>query len=214
MFVIWNVGQGQWLTYMDDEHCTHFDMGGERADHALILNFCGDKKNRLWLSHGDWDHLNLIRKSSLPDLCLISKRPLVRSKAKARLLAQVKDCAGDHTGSPVWIPPATEKTTNGQSLVTMKRAVLIPGDSATAQERRWALNGPFARSRVLIAGHHGSRTSTGDFLLSRLPHLKQSIASGRRGRYGHPHFEVEVRLRGRGVPLITTEDWGNIRIED
>ena len=28
--IVWNVGQGQWVTWVQDKVCLHFDAGGER----------------------------------------------------------------------------------------------------------------------------------------------------------------------------------------
>lgn len=212
MFVVWNVGQGQWLTYIDADKCLHFDMGGERADLRLIRKFCGDRLNQLWLSHGDWDHLNLIRKSSLPGLCLVSRRPRLHSRAKRRMVDPIENCERFEPPVSVWAPPASEKTSNGQSLVTVANGILISGDSSQAQEKKWAWHKDLTPVKTLVAGHHGSRTSSGEFLLKQLPNLGQAIASCRKARYGHPHFETEERFRRRNVPLITTEDWGNLRI--
>lgn len=66
--------------------------------------------------------------------------------------------------------------------------------------------------RVLALGHHGSRTSTSKDLLKELPNLKLAIASARKRRYGHPHRETVEALGKFKVPILSTEDWGNIVI--
>jgi competence protein ComEC len=219
MFVVWNVGQGQWSTLVSGGKCLHFDMGGEwAANLPTVSRLCRDSRNSLWLSHGDWDHINFIGRSrrALPDLCLAMAPPSVRSRRKRQLLAAVKSCASPgpaHGPSEVWRPRADEKSPNGQSRVVAMAGVLIPGDSLAAQEKSWALAPRLRRVHTLLAGHHGSRTSTSNFLLARLPELRQAISSSRRARYGHPHFEVETRLRERHIPLISTEDWGSIRMD-
>src|SRR5690606_9796583 len=54
--VFWNVGQGSWATALRTYDCLHFDMGGEFAPPRLLLEPCLNVKNRLYLSHMDWDH--------------------------------------------------------------------------------------------------------------------------------------------------------------
>ena len=60
IWVVWDIGQGQWVTHLTTEACLHFDIGGEIGsykyiDHPLKKN-CSDKKNILFLSHWDFDH--------------------------------------------------------------------------------------------------------------------------------------------------------------
>ncbi len=215
MLVVWNVGQGQWLTYIDRNSCDHFDMGGERAPISLVIDFCQRSRNRVWLSHGDWDHISFLTKSQLPDLCLASRRPFVKSRQKISLLNRLRTCGQANPSwlSTVWEPIPAGKSTNDSSLVFKIGETLIPGDSTKAQEKYWGRSTELARAKTLVLGHHGSRTSTGKFLLSRLPQLRQSIASSRRSRYGHPHYEVVKRLFDAKVPLVTTEDWGTLRLD-
>jgi competence protein ComEC len=90
---------------------------------------------------------------------------------------------------------------------------LIPGDSTAPQEKIWSYHGNMQKTGFLLLGHHGSRTSTSEELLSQLPHLKVAIASARFARYGHPHLEVVRRLKKYHVALLKTEDWGNLWFE-
>jgi competence protein ComEC len=41
-----------------------------------------------------------------------------------------------------------------------------------------------------------------------------AIASARWKRYHHPHAEIEALLKQRHIPMIRTEDWGNIWFEN
>jgi len=53
------------------------------------------------------------------------------------------------------------------------------------------------QSQVLMAPHHGSRTSTGPLLLEAVAPSLVVIQAGHRNRYGHPHAEVLDRLAAR-----------------
>jgi competence protein ComEC len=108
---------------------------------------------------------------------------------------------------------APNASSNAQTHVILFSDILIPGDSPQAQENIWRHQPWISQTRILLLGHHGSQTSTSQELLRALPRLKLGISSARWARYHHPHSAVELRLRKANVPLIRTEDWGNIWLE-
>src|SRR4051812_4322121 len=69
--IVWNVGQGQFVTLNLLEACLHFDMGGEEFPRA-VASVCRHKKNYFYLSHWDWDHIGFVQRAQrlLPDSCL------------------------------------------------------------------------------------------------------------------------------------------------
>lgn len=222
-FIVWNVGQGQWASYVDKTTCHHFDMGGERNPLARVKTVCAEKENHLYISHWDWDHLSFVAKAHkvLKRICL-KIPPLGKSSAyKIKLLASYKVC-----------PPSSSKDFTLRQLTHFKTSILpkktnelshvllaqdkylIPGDSTKKQEKIWSREKKLARTKVLLLGHHGSKTSTSEELLARLPNLRTAIASARTARYGHPHFEVAERLKKHKVHLLKTEDWGNLWFQE
>lgn len=73
----------------------------------------------------------------------------------------------------------------------------------------WGPQLPKAHKIVLILGHHGSKSSTSEYLLNNLS-IRQSISSARWKRYHHPHPQVLARLQIKKIPNLRTEDWGHI----
>jgi len=228
---VWNVGQGQWLTWVRDQSCFHFDMGGERAPLAKIRQLCALKTNSLYLSHADWDHIKFMPWGSLqlPGLCLMN---WPREKLEPRKEKRLKSIPKCSTRAPREVeelpthpspdtPPdlaRSQTTTNDLSRVYLihsrQGSVLIPGDSTQMAERFWSEKIPSQiKIRTLVLGHHGSRTSTGEFLLQRLPFLRLTIASARKRRYGHPHSETLQLTSEHGAPTLRTEQWGNLVLE-
>ncbi|MEK2645949.1 ComEC/Rec2 family competence protein [Bdellovibrio sp. BCCA] len=215
--VVWNVGQGQWVTAVSPSNCIHFDMGGEFFPWGKILNSCATKKNFVFLSHWDWDHIGALSKnpvrSQLKDLCIFLPPLGSSSTRKMELLKNFRSCeAASASDMDIWTP-LKNKNSNEQSRVVLYRNILLPGDSPSSQEKIWRHLSWVHRSRVLILGHHGSATSTSAELLQSLPSLKLSISSARWARYKHPHSTTEYRLIKRHIPLLRTEDWGNIWLE-
>lgn len=211
---VWNVGQGQWVTLSDESGCRHFDTGGEFAPWPAIMALCRRRANFVWLSHWDWDHISFAGgvRRNLPDTCFLG-RPLGSANVrKQRALIDSIDCSRKINFAS-WAGEREGKA-NERSRVALVYGVLIPGDSTSVQEKRWVreLEG-VKRARILILGHHGSRTSTSKILSANIPNVRMAIASARFRRYGHPHREVEARMRARKIPVLRTEDWGTIRIE-
>lgn len=220
--VIWNVGQGQWVTSIDDTTCRHFDVGGERFPWAKIAKLCRDKTNKIYLSHWDWDHIGALAKwPSSWESCLAMRPQGTSSPGKMRLLEKFSECT-EELDIPHWqgitvfkkSKKSERKTdTNAASQITSFKRFLFPGDSPVKAERLWQNLSWVRNTQVLVLGHHGSRTSTSDELLLHLPHLKMAVASARYARYKHPHAEVIYRLKKHRIPLLKTEDWGNIWFE-
>jgi competence protein ComEC len=217
-WIIWNVGQGEWVTWVTHDRCYHFDMGGERMPDIRV---CADKQNRVYFTHWDLDHIGFAAKAQavLPHICL-GQAPLGEaSRRKQKLLAHLKPCAPDPIVR-IWkpFPPRKKGKQSANELCqiyVVNGKMLVTGDAPMAEERQALFSGwrpgPI---RWLVLGHHGSRTSTSDTLLDALPELRLAIATARHKKYGHPHPETIERLNRHHIPLLTTEEWGNIVIED
>ena len=219
--IVWSVGQGQMVTYSDAHLCVHFDMGGEKLPLRKLIRECGKKKNQVFFSHWDWDHINFVRKAwrRLPFFCRLNEPGGSGNKKKKAFLLSVPECQTQPSGIFKEILfeaylNSSRRTTDSNKysrVVVVKEQVLIPGDSPGSSERLWQtkITDPI---RILVVSHHGSQFSTTPGLLNRLPDLKMAVASARRKRYGHPHIKVKKRLAQRGVPLLSTEDYNNIII--
>ena len=151
----------------------------------------------------------------------------------------MEDCVSEMLGraaiavSPLWTgqsvdmgawrlstlhPPAGRRQgRNDRSLVLLAEAyehrVLLTGDLEAAGERE--ILARFSAQRfgpvdILKIGHHGSRSSTSDALLSRIEPRLALISCGRANRYGHPAGEVLERLRDADVRVLRTDLHGAI----
>jgi competence protein ComEC len=212
--IIWNVGQGSWATLVKPDECLHMDMGGEYNQTAKVLKFCRGKTNKLFLSHADWDHYSFAKFSPLFDCRLNQLRPI--DEMNLSFFTAKKVCmAPDHENLFPQGKNINTKIKNKTSQVAwIKRfKMLIPGDAPSAQEKLWNYS-KIWDARILILGHHGSKTSSSEFLLTQLGHLKLAIASARKLKYGHPHQIIINRLKNHSIPLLTTQDWGSIAIVD
>ncbi|WP_435349694.1 lamin tail domain-containing protein [Haloarchaeobius sp. HRN-SO-5] len=88
---------------------------------------------------------------------------------------------------------------------------LFTGDAEDDEERFVLSNyGSSLQSTVLLAGHHGSRSSTGDELLDAVDPRLVVLSSAYDSQYGHPHQETLDRLAARSIPAYWTATHGNV----
>ncbi|KYG63078.1 hypothetical protein AZI86_15270 [Bdellovibrio bacteriovorus] len=214
--VVWNVGQGQWITMPEQNTCFHFDMGGEFFPWESLKKLCAHRANEVLLSHWDWDHIGALAQSkiikTLPDICIRFAPRGPASPRKVKILKKFRSCSTEPLSISSWTPPLS-KNSNDSSRVYLFKNILMPGDSTKKLEELWSKTPWVASAQVLVLGHHGSNTSTSEMLLNRLANLKISISSARWRRYSHPHPQTIARLKKFRTPLLRTEDWGHIWLE-
>ena len=223
--IVWNIGQGQWVSIVTQDKCLHLDMGGEHVNWLPILNSCGEKQNLAYFSHWDLDHISFARPAlrKFKYFC-VAARPggPVTSDRKLEMLSAIPNCEQQANDDFEEVKTTGLRTnlrrklsSNDYSRVfTFNSWLLSQGDSTRTQEKFWVKNlkQPI-KIKILILGHHGSRTSSSEELIANLTELKMGISSARKSRYGHPHIEVLQRLKKHGVAALLTEDWGNIHFE-
>jgi competence protein ComEC len=120
--------------------------------------------------------------------------------------------ATQHPAPPDW---ARRRVRNDDSVVltlTLGQVDLwLTGDAGVEVEDAWVF--PDApRITVLKAGHHGSRTSTGEALVAALRPQVSLISAGRGNAFGHPAPEVLARLHAAGSVVERTDLEGQIDV--
>lgn len=222
-FIIWNVGQGLATTLTDSRICFHFDFGGEKIPIKRISRYCRHIENLVHLSHSDQDHISGL--SQLPKMSkqfCMTNHPPTENKRKQQLFNRFPICP-EHNPSfeyfqTLWSPDLdfhkklnSNDTSRVIKILLPNLSIIHPGDSSRKIEKIWAAKLKDRSAKVLILGHHGSQTSTSEYLLSSVYRLRMAIASARKNKYGHPHIKVKNRLKKtKNLDVISTEDWGNI----
>jgi competence protein ComEC len=84
----------------------------------------------------------------------------------------------------------------------------LSGDLDAERETRLSLAQPGLRATLLIAPHHGSKSSSSPVLLNTLRPHTVLVQSGYRNRFGHPAPEVLARYRERGMRWVNSPDCG------
>lgn len=230
-----DVGQGLAVVAQTKNHALLFDTGpafGPSADSGNrvivpYLRASGIKRlDRMIISHDDLDHsggaMSVLQAvpvaevlSSLPDL-----DPLVLLAPDEQRCRAGQQWTWNGVRFDMLAPEAAEDIAkpNDRSCVlkitTAGGSVLIPADIERRGERALLATEPeVLRSDVLIAPHHGSKTSsTAEFVQAVAPRAV-IFAMGYRNRFGHPHADVVARYQQLGGALYRTDEGGAIGFE-
>ena len=113
--------------------------------------------------------------------------------------------------------PGVLETSNESSLCVLFQKgncdILITGDQTQLGEMALLCQYPIPELDVLVVGHHGSHSSTGEFLLERTKPAVAVISVGEDNGYGHPSPEVLELLERFGCEIRRTDIEGNIIIK-
>lgn len=214
-----DVGQGQCILLQSEGKTYMVDCGGddgEAADLAAetLLSQGISRLDGIILTHYDADHsggigylLTRIRCDELilPDL---ADENAVDPGLKAQTNGMVRYIDRDTVLTfgecrMTVIGPYSYKSGNESSLCVLFQRencdILITGD-----------RGEIGQLDVLIAGHHGSATSTGGNLLAATMPKLAIISVGENNHYGHPSSAVLRRLGAIGCQVRRTDLDGTI----
>lgn len=100
------------------------------------------------------------------------------------------------------------KVSNGQHSVLFSGDIERPAEFALSKSLRGKL-----KADVLIAPHHGSKSSSSPALLKRVEPDLALVSAGYRNRFHHPHPSVKKRYQDWGIELLSTVSSGALRID-
>ena len=93
------------------------------------------------------------------------------------------------------------------------RSILLTGDITKGMEARLSRERPAVLgSDVLVAGHHGSATSTSPVFLDAVAPRLVLYAAGYANPFGFPSLEVRQRVQARGVAALNTGVSGAVEL--
>lgn len=230
-----DVGQGECILLSSGGVDVMVDCGGSQADEtgelaARTLLSRGDTGLELLvLTHYDRDHaggvLQLLERVSVSQLYLpdVDEKSTLRREietaaaaAGTELCYTVQDTTVRFGESVLQIfAPLTDESDSNAGLVALYSLgtydVLIPGDLSMAGEQRLLSRYTLPDIEVLVAGHHGSKYSTGTLLLEKTKPETVVISVGKNS-YGHPAEETLKRITASGAAVYRTDQSGNILI--
>lgn len=226
-FTVLDVGQGQCLLFQTEGKTYMVDCGGDSdaasADTAAetLLSQGISRLDGLILTHLDRDHAggaaNLLSRIDTDLLILPEAYSDLADAASGQVIWASEDLELTLEGASIRIfAPTFPGNSNENSLCilfeTEKCVILATGDRNGFGERALLRNADIPDVDILVAGHHGSKNSTCEELLSAVRPETVCISAGRDNSYGHPAPELLRRLEKYGCAVYRTDQHGTITI--
>ncbi|MBI4808234.1 MAG: DNA internalization-related competence protein ComEC/Rec2 [Nitrosomonadales bacterium] len=234
---IFDVGQGLSVSVRTQKHALLYDTGpdfsGEADSGSRILlpalrSMGIDRLDLLVLSHDDVDHIGGTGSilQGLPVTNVLTSLP--GSHSGLSLAAHSETCHDSQSWE--WddvrfemLHPAdtgADKTfehDNERSCVlrvsTGQQSVLLAGDIEKLSEQRLlALHQAELPATLLVAPHHGSKSSSSQAFVDAVHPQYVVFTAGYRNRFGHPRDEVVARYRDAGSTVLRSDEEGAIGI--
>lgn len=235
--VVLDVGQGQSVLLASQKSCalvdcgsanSWYDAGGIAADYLMTMGY--SRLDYLILTHYDSDHVNglesLLARMRVKTLLLPPGMDADGLEYAVRTAAercgveirtvQETELLSLGTAKLTVFPPAGEAEEDNESGLSVLAAseeteLLITGDMDGATERLLLETHILPDVEYLVAGHHGSKTSTSEELLDELTPEMVLISVGSNS-YGHPAEETLRRIAERGCGIYRTDLQGSLHL--
>ena len=92
-------------------------------------------------------------------------------------------------------------------------AVLLPGDISRKMERMLSVEGRGLTSTVLLAPHHGSKTSNSGLFFSAVDPEYLVVSAGRKTSGHFPHPGLQRQCEEAGIRMLTTAGDGTVKVD-
>ncbi len=221
-----DVGQGSAVLLRTARHSLLYDTGPRYGPHSdagdrVVLPFLralGERLDAVVVSHRDSDHAGGVAsvQAAHPQARWLSSF----DPDPARRCVAGQRWHWDGVDFEVLHPQPEHYAEDGRGLLssnamscvllvsTARHSAWLAGDIDATHEVRLALARPELRATVMLAPHHGSRTSSSPVLLNTLRPAWVLVQSGYRNRFGHPAPAVLERYRQRGIPWVASPGCG------
>ncbi len=213
-----DVGQGLAVVVTTQNHRLLYDAGprfpsgldlGSIAVLPALRNAGATRLDMVMLSHADIDHVGgypAVAGQMMVRTLLGGEA--VASGANLQRCVQGQRWQWDGVAFEVLHPVGGEATDNDRSCVLLvgneSHRVLLPGDLSGIGEQTLLSHWRGAPLDVLVAAHHGSKTSNSAALIEATHPRLFLVSAGYRNRFGHPDDSVIRRARTNGARVYVT----------
>ena len=222
-FTALDVEQGQCLILHTDGKTFLIDCGGSNDKVAanaaadMLLSRGVTHLDGIILTHGDRDHAGgmeyLLQRISTEFVMV----PEMESSSfpEQRIISVAGNLSITTEGAKITVFGSTyaEESNENSLCILFERencAILVTGDRSWMGELMLMHDHTLPDVDLLIAGHHGSKNSTSEELLTAVSPETVFISVGGDNSYGHPSKETLARLAEFGCTVYRTDIHGNL----
>ncbi|HZJ92351.1 MAG TPA: DNA internalization-related competence protein ComEC/Rec2 [Thiopseudomonas sp.] len=212
-----DIGQGQAVWVKTAEHSLMYDAGpfisgfdaGERIVVPVLRGFAQKHLDELLISHADADHAGGAQAilDALQVDRVVSGQPTEHPAHFNAQACQQEQWQWDGVRFWRWHWQHA-RDSNQKSCVLLIDAqgerLLLTGDLDAAGEAALLADWPWLKAEWLVAGHHGSRTSSSRRFVQAIEPQYALISRGKHNSYGHPHPQVLATLQRQQVGIYDT----------
>ena len=225
-----DVGQGLSVVVQTANHWLVYDTGAKFSaesdmGQSVVLPFLrwqgAGEINKLIISHGDNDHIggavSLMRGILTEEL--LTSAPQQLSDYSPVMCTAGQSWIWDKVRFTLLSPQHAFVSENDNSCVlkiqSEQGVVMLTSDIEAAAES-WLIEtyGNNLKADVLVAPHHGSKTSSSLKFLQAIQPRYVLIPAGYRNQFGHPHRDVLVRYQQIKAKWLNSADSGAITISE
>ncbi len=223
--LVFDVGQGTAVLIRTPNHQLLYDTGPEYTENfdagsGIIVPYLQSQGLRrldaLVVSHNDKDHsgglLGVLAAINVDQLLLGEPDKLIElNKNETRPVQPVVDNC--HRQAPwqwdgvqfrfiTWSVTPSAKANNHSCVLLVEfkgQKILLAGDIEKDVERILSEREELAAVDILLAPHHGSKTSSTAGFLARVHPYRVIYSAGFHNQHGHPHADVQARYERIGA---------------
>lgn len=227
-----DVGQGLSLVVEDGTATAVIDCGGkgtltnagDRVS-SLLLSRGRRQLDLLLLTHFDEDHVNgavrLMSRVTVRQLVIpggweeSAERTALLQMAEAKgTQVQIVNKIAEISADKLQITCYPGYSRKEKSLLYLVRIgdveTLVTGDAESSEEKKLLAAYALPDGELLVAGHHGSKHSSSEELISSF-RAEYALVSSGYNSYGHPAQEALNRFAQAGMQIYRTDLMGDIR---
>lgn len=223
LVTVFDVGQGQSILLETQHHSLVYDVGsswdkGSMAKQVVNPNLLSkhiSHIDRLTLSHNDNDHAggldDLLAKNTTEQIDRGQPAAYKSNSCHKTPAWQWDGIHFQYLVADAHISPSS----NNASCVLMIESngfkLLIPGDiEAPVEHALVDKYGSDLKANILIAPHHGSKTSSTWLFIRHVDPESVIYTAGYRNRFNHPHPLISHRYQVLGIEQYNTAEKGSI----
>ena len=237
--VVLDVGQGQSVLIRSGRCIAMTDCGGSEAENAgnIAADYLQSRGYQhldfLILTHDHADHANgvyqLLERIDVKKLVLprqgeesqLRREILRKAEEKGTEICQLEQdtklLLEDGNSITMYTPMNVQADINEQGLTVLAEigdfSALLIGDMGEDSERALLRREKLSEVELLVVGHHGASTSSGEEFLNVIKPELAVISVGEYNRYGHPGEDVLQRLENVGAEIYRTDLHGTVVVD-